>query len=138
MKVLVVDDSAAMRMLVKRTLLEAGYTAMQFCDAGDGVDALQCVDAFGPELVLCDWNMPKMNGLELLLKIRESGSAVKFGFVTTESTTPMRETARTAGAQFLLSKPFTATSLTKALRPVIGPPCDSNYLQKPTSSECWP
>ena len=52
--------------------------------------------------------------------IREAGNAVKFGFVTTESTAEMRVAAKEAGARFLVAKPFTAESFTSALRPVIG------------------
>lgn len=120
MNVLIVDDSAAMRMIVKRTLRQAGFSGLKISEAGDGTEALACLDSVSPELILCDWNMPNMNGIDVLRKIREDGSAVKFGFVTTESTAEMRATAREAGAQFLISKPFTAESFEKALRPIIG------------------
>ncbi len=120
MKVMIVDDSASMRMIVKRTLKKAGYENMDFSEAEDGAIALAKIDEIGPHLVLCDWNMPNMNGIEFLKKIREAGNAVKFGFVTTESTAEMRAAAKDAGAQFLVAKPFTAESFQKALRPVIG------------------
>lgn len=120
MKVLVVDDSASMRMIVKRTLKQAGYDNMEFSEAEDGAIALATIDDIAPHLVLCDWNMPNMNGIDFLKKIREAGNAVKFGFVTTESTAEMRAAAKDAGAQFLVAKPFTVESFQKALRPVIG------------------
>ena len=120
MKVMIVDDSASMRMIVKRTLKQAGYDSMEFTECEDGRQAHERIDEIDPELVLCDWNMPNMNGIDLLRTIRTEGNNVKFGFVTTESTAEMRATAKEAGAQFLVAKPFTAESFEKALRPVIG------------------
>lgn len=120
MKVLIVDDSSAMRMLVKRTLKQAGFSGLDTVEASDGREALQVVEDELPQLVLCDWNMPNMTGIEFLLALRESGNEAKFGFVTTESTAEMRGRAKEAGAQFLIAKPFTAESFEKALRPIIG------------------
>lgn len=93
---------------------------MEFTEAEDGKDALDKIDDYSPHLVLCDWNMPTMNGIEFLRAIRAAGNSVKFGFVTTESTSEMRAEAKEAGAQFLVAKPFTAETFEKALRPVIG------------------
>ncbi|MFK7915966.1 MAG: response regulator [Pseudomonadales bacterium] len=120
MKVLVVDDSSAMRMLVKRTLKQAGYGSLDVVEAEDGQQALSKVDEELPHLILCDWNMPNMTGIEFLEKLREDGNNAKFGFITTESTAEMRTRAREAGAQFLIAKPFNAESFEKNLRPVIG------------------
>lgn len=117
---MVVDDSKSMRMIVKRTLKQAGFDDMEFEEADDGTDALAKIDDYAPELVLCDWNMPTMNGIDFLIAIREAGNTVKFGFVTTESTADMRAAAKQAGAQFMIAKPFTAESFEKALRPIIG------------------
>ena len=63
-----------------------------------------------PDLVLSDWNMPQMTGIELLESLNEEGIKVPFGFVTTEATSEMRLRARKAGALFLLAKPFTVDS----------------------------
>lgn len=120
MKVLVVDDSASMRMIVKRTLKQAGFEGLSFSDAADGLEGLSQLDAVKPDLVLCDWNMPNMNGIDFLRKAREDGNTVKFGFITTESTTEKRQAAREAGAQFLIAKPFSPDSFQKTLRSVIG------------------
>ena len=122
MKVLVVDDSASMRMIVKRTLKQAGYEALDFSDAADGLEGLKQLDEVKPDLVLCDWNMPNMNGIDFLRQARKDGNLVKFGFITTESTTEMRQAAREAGAQFLVAKPFNAETFKKTFRRVIGDP----------------
>lgn len=120
MKVLIVDDSMAMRQIVKRTLKQAGFSGLDVSEAVDGQDAFENVYKIDPDLILCDWNMPNMNGIDFLKKLREEENPVKFGFVTTESTAEMRTLARETGAQFLISKPFTAESFEKALRPVLG------------------
>ncbi|TDI77459.1 MAG: response regulator [Bacteroidetes bacterium] len=120
MNVLIVDDSTTMRMLVKRILRMAGFTGLKLVEADNGIEALEVVASESPNLVLSDWNMPEMNGLEFLTELRESGNDVKFGFVTTESTSEMRLKAKDAGAQFLIAKPFTPESFEQALRPVLG------------------
>ncbi len=120
MKVLIVDDSSAMRMLVKRTLKQAGFGGLDITEAEDGVQALEKVEDNPPHLILCDWNMPNMTGIEFLEHIREGGNTAKFGFITTESTAEMRSRARAAGAQFLIAKPFNAESFEKTLGPILG------------------
>lgn len=120
MKVMIVDDSKSMRMIVKRTLKQAGFDDMEFEEAEDGTDALAKIDACNPNLVLCDWNMPEMNGIDFLKAIRAAGNTVNFGFVTTESTPEMRAQAKEAGAQFLVAKPFTAATFQRTLEPILG------------------
>ncbi len=119
MKILIVDDSKAMRMIVKRTLRQAGLGDHEVIEAGNGAEALNAISASKPDVVLCDWNMPEMNGIELLEKLNENGKKVKFGFVTSEGTPEMREKAKGAGALFFISKPFTADTFQEALNPVI-------------------
>ena len=65
------------------------------------------MQAKAPNLVLSDWNMPDMNGLEFLQAVRGANNQVPFGFVTSEASQEMKDTALTAGAQFLITKPFT-------------------------------
>jgi two-component system chemotaxis response regulator CheY len=108
MNVLIVDDSKAMRMIISRTIRQAGYGDGVLREASDGAEALAAIQTDEPDLVLSDWNMPEMNGIELLRALRETGCNVRFGFVTSESTTDMREQAIAAGAEFLIAKPFTA------------------------------
>jgi two-component system chemotaxis response regulator CheY len=115
MNVLIVDDSRAMRMIVSRTLRQAGYGDGNLREAADGAEALVAIQADKPDLVLSDWNMPEMNGIELLRALRAEGNDVRFGFVTSESTTEMREVAIAAGAEFLIGKPFTAENFADIL-----------------------
>jgi two-component system, chemotaxis family, chemotaxis protein CheY len=117
MKIMIVDDSAAMRMIVKKTLRQAGFEGHEICEAENGAQALAVIQSASPDLVLSDWNMPNMTGIELLEKLAASGSKIKFGFVTTGATAAMRTRATTAGAKFLIAKPFTPESFREALGP---------------------
>jgi len=119
MKILVVDDSPAMRMMVVRTLRQAGFGGNDVEQAEDGVAALENIRASTPDLVLADWNMPNMTGIELLEALRAEENNVDFGFITTESTTAMRQKATDAGAKFLISKPFTVEAFEKVLATVL-------------------
>ncbi|HVS67797.1 MAG TPA: response regulator [Mycobacteriales bacterium] len=119
MKILVVDDSKAMRMIVMRTLRQAGYEDHELLQAENGSEGLSMVESESPGLVLSDWNMPEMNGLEFLKTLRQRGSDVPFGFVTSEGTPAMREQASDAGALFLIAKPFTADTFATQLGSVV-------------------
>ncbi len=119
MKILIVDDSKTMRMIVKRTLRQAGFGDHEVEEAGNGAEALKAIEASLPGLVLADWNMPEMNGIELLEALNEKGIKVDFGFVTSEGTPEMRQRAKDAGALFLIAKPFTADTFQQQLGEVI-------------------
>jgi two-component system, chemotaxis family, chemotaxis protein CheY len=118
-KVLVADDSRVMRQIVIRTLRQAGYEDHDIVEAEDGRDALDKVGSEQPDLVLCDWNMPEMSGIDCLRALRAAGSTVPFGFVTSEGSAEMREQAASAGALFLIAKPFTVEDFAEALADVL-------------------
>lgn len=115
MKILIVDDSKTMRMLVKRGLRQAGFTSCEVVEAECGADAIASIEKQKPDVVLCDWNMPGMTGLELLQQLRSQGFQSTFGFVTSEGTPEMRSLAEKAGAQFYVAKPFTHEDLRREL-----------------------
>lgn len=117
MRLVVADDSRVMRQIVIRTLRQAGYEGFDIIEASDGADALDKIEAENPDLVLSDWNMPNMTGIELLNTLRQTGNDVPFGFVTSEGSEEMRDTAADAGALFLIAKPFTPESFRDALDP---------------------
>ena len=119
MKILVVDDSAAMRMIVKKTLRDAGFGGHDIVEAADGSEGLQCVRDEKPDLVLSDWNMPNMTGPEFLASLNDEDICPKFGFITTEATPKMRAQADALGALFLIAKPFTAISFADTLDPYL-------------------
>jgi len=118
MKLLIVDDSKAMRMIVRRALRQANLGEHQVDEATNGEEALEKLRGSTFDLVLADWNMPQMNGIDLLKAVRSEGMPVKFGFVTSEGTDDIRELAMQSGAQFLIVKPFTPEALHDALQPL--------------------
>ena len=120
MKILIVDDSRVMRQIVTRTLRQAGFSGHELVEAGNGVEGLQAVSDHDPHLVLSDWNMPEMDGIELLTALRSQGQGVPFAFVTSEGSPEMVSRAEAAGAMFVITKPFTPESFREKLEPVLG------------------
>ena len=120
MSIMIIEDSKPMRNLIKRTLKQAGFGDHEVMEAGDGAEGLELIKANSPDLVLCDWNMPKMNGMELLKTLKREGIDVKFGFVTSEQSQEMRDDAKAEGALFLIGKPFTPENFNRELTQVFG------------------
>ena len=115
-KALVVDDSRAVRIIIGRTLKELGY---EVGEAGNGLQALDVL-AGEPEsfsLVLADWNMPEMNGFELLTSLRQKPefSSLVIVMVTTETEIGQMSAALEAGANEYIMKPFTRDVLVEKL-----------------------
>ena len=119
MKILVVDDSKAMRMIVVRTLRQAGFSGHDVVEAENGKEGLEKTRELSPGLVLSDWNMPEMTGIEFLRALRGSGDATPFCFVTSEGSEDMRTMAAEAGAIGLIAKPFTEDIFRDILSPVV-------------------
>jgi len=105
---LVVDDSRAIRMILSRTLRELGFEVRE---AADGKEALQVIqaDQSAVTLILVDWNMPEMNGLELLKQLRQKPefSSLVVVMVTAETEMDRIAEALEAGANEYVMKPFT-------------------------------
>ncbi len=99
---------------------QAGFSGHTVEEACNGKEALEAIQSDPPGLVLTDWAMPEMTGIELLQALQEQQISVKIGVVTSQGTPEMRKEASEAGAMFLLTKPFTADEFGKALEPVLG------------------
>lgn len=109
MKVLIVDDSKVMRMIVARALRQSGMgNNLELGEAEDGAEGLALAASFDPDLILSDWNMPEMNGVEFLKNLRSTGNGTRFGFITSETHPAIKAQALEAGADFLITKPFSA------------------------------
>jgi two-component system, chemotaxis family, chemotaxis protein CheY len=119
MKIVVADDSRAMRMIVVRTLRQAGFGGHEVLEAENGREALELVAEHGPDLILSDWNMPEMSGIQFLQTLRAGGNSTPFCFVTSEGSEEMREQAAAAGALGLIAKPFTAEAFGDVLSTVV-------------------
>jgi two-component system chemotaxis response regulator CheY len=116
-KALVADDSRAVRMILTKTLKELGY---EVCEAANGKQALEVMEAEKAtvNLVLADWNMPELNGLELLKRLRQDPelSSLVVIMVTTETELDQMATALEAGANEYVMKPFTKDILVEKLQ----------------------
>jgi len=121
-KALVVDDSRTIRMIISRILTELGY---EVCEASNGIEALKVMEAEKNtvKLVLADWNMPEMNGLELVKRLRQDPalSSLKVIMVTTETELDQMASALEAGANEYVMKPFSKDILMEKLE-LVGMP----------------
>jgi two-component system chemotaxis response regulator CheY len=120
MEILLVDDSKTMRMLVQRAVRQAGFSGLTFIEAENGARALEALQASKPRLILSDWNMPEMTGIDFLKSVRAAGITIPFGFITSEGSQQILDTAAAEGADFLITKPFTPEDVQAALTPFVG------------------
>jgi len=121
-KALVVDDSRTIRIIIRRILIELGY---EVCEAANGIEALKVLETekTAVKLVLVDWNMPEMNGMELLKSMRQNPEfdSLKVIMVTTETEMDQMASALEAGANEYVMKPFTKDILVEKLE-LVGMP----------------
>lgn len=116
MRALVVDDSRAMRGILRRILTEIGFEAIS--DAADGQDGLAMLrETAPPDVVLVDWSMPQMNGIEFVEAVRRDPqfATLKLMMVTTELEQPLVQAALQAGADDYIMKPFTRHAIVERL-----------------------
>ena len=121
MKLLVVDDSSTMRRIIKNTLQRLGYE--DILEAEHGLQAWEIMDSVeGIKVLITDWNMPEMNGLDLVKKVRADGRFVDIPIimVTTEGGKAEVITALKAGVNNYIVKPFTPQVLKEKLEVVLG------------------
>ncbi|HUA60983.1 MAG TPA: response regulator [Verrucomicrobiae bacterium] len=116
-KALVVDDSRAVRMILSKTLRELGFEVLQ---AANGVEALDVMARNGEsvQLALVDWNMPEMNGIELVRRLRAQSryDRLRLMMVTTETEIERITAALEAGANEYIMKPFSREVVEDKLR----------------------
>ena len=115
--VLIVDDSAAIRKIVQRVLRQAELPLGQIYEAGDGLEALKTLESQRVDLVLADINMPNMDGLQLLdrIKTNEKWKHLPVVMVTTEGSESKVMSAAKLGAVGYVRKPFSAEQFRQTL-----------------------
>jgi two-component system, chemotaxis family, chemotaxis protein CheY len=113
-RVLSVDDASTMRKMISLTLKTAGYEVVE---AEDGPEALELISKMDVDLMILDVNMPKMNGIELVRKVRSSQRHARTPIImlTTETQEAVRLEARKAGATGWINKPFKQEHLVGAV-----------------------
>ena len=119
MKILLVDDSSTMRRIQKNTLSKIGHTDVD--EAEDGADAVKKVGQGKYDLVLMDWNMPNMTGIEALKKIKEDPAykSLPVIMVTSESEKTRIVEAIQSGAANYVVKPFQPETLEEKINSVL-------------------
>lgn len=120
MKVLVVDDFATMRRIVKNILTQLGYKNLS--EADDGTTALEVLKSEKIDMIISDWNMPKMTGLDLLKTVRADPNMADLPFimVTAEAQQDNIILAVKAKVSQYIVKPFTADTLSEKIDKIFG------------------
>jgi two-component system chemotaxis response regulator CheY len=118
MKVLIVDDFATMRRIVRNVLKQIGFANM--LEADNGKAALKILKKENIDLILCDWNMPEMPGIDLLKAIKSDDELknIPFVMVTAEAQKDNIIEAVKAGVSSYIVKPFTAETVTEKLNAI--------------------
>jgi two-component system chemotaxis response regulator CheY len=118
-KILIVDDFATMRRILKNILKQLGFKNL--VEADDGTTAWEVMEGQSIDLIISDWNMPKMTGLELLKKVRANDTYKKTPFlmVTAEAQKQNVIEAVQAGVSNYVVKPFTAEAISDKLEKIL-------------------
>ncbi len=121
MKILIVDDSSTMRRIIGNVVMQLGFAKDDFDEAEDGLKAWKLLGEGHYDIILTDWNMPNMNGLDLVKKIRSEGNHQKTPIImiTTEGGKSEVITALKAGVNNYIVKPFNADILKEKLDGVL-------------------
>ncbi|MBZ5657320.1 MAG: response regulator [Acidobacteriia bacterium] len=121
-RALIVDDSSVMRKIVERSLRQAGIELEQVMEAGNGAEALGVLRENRVDLILCDINMPVMDGLEFVRQMGtvENGKGVPVVMITTEGSESHVVQALSSGARGYIRKPFTPDQVKEHVVPVLG------------------
>lgn len=118
-KILIVDDSLAVQAIVRRGILALGYDNIEIKKADNGVLAFDIVRVWDPDIVLSDWHMPEMTGIELLKAINTEMLSIDVGLITTETSEARIQEALDLGARFVVQKPFDFATLHEAVIPLL-------------------
>ena len=121
MRILIVDDSSTMRRIIGNVVMQLGFAKDDFDEAEDGVKAWKLLSESHYDVILTDWNMPNMNGLDLVKKTRGEGAHQKTPIImiTTEGGKGEVITALKAGVNNYIVKPFNAQILKEKLDGVL-------------------
>ena len=119
-RILVVDDSPTIRYQVSLVLREAGFDTVEATDGIEGLATLARTS--GTAMIICDVNMPRMDGLEMVETLRKTGNQVPIVMLTTEGQPSLVKRAQNAGAKGWIVKPFRTEILLAAVKKVIGDP----------------
>ena len=120
--ILIVDDSLPMRSVIKRTLKAAGYGSSELLEAPNGKEALKLMKSAWIDLIITDYNMPEMNGLEYIkaVKAGELSKEIPVVVISTEGNDEKIKAFMDAGAAGYITKPFTAEAIRDLIVNILG------------------
>jgi two-component system, chemotaxis family, chemotaxis protein CheY len=120
MKVLIVDDFSTMRKIVRNIIKQIGFK--NIIEADDGKSAVKELKKGKVDLILCDWNMPEMSGIDLLKTVRSDGGLkdIPFVMITAEAQKDYILEAVKEGVSNYIVKPFTAETISEKLTKIFG------------------
>jgi len=118
-RIMIVDDSVTVRQVLRLTLSNAGYELLEACD---GEDALNVLSGESLDMMITDLNMPKLDGIELIRKVRQKPEYrfLPIVMLTTESADEKKQAGKSAGASGWIVKPFKPEQLLKVVKMVLG------------------
>ncbi len=120
--ILIVDDSLPMRSVIKRTLNAAGFGSSEILEAPNGREALKLMEGAWIDLIMTDYNMPEMNGLEYIktVKAGEMSKDIPVVVISTEGNDEKIKDFMDAGAAGYITKPFTAEAIRDLVVNILG------------------
>lgn len=131
--ILIVDDSAPMRAVIKKVVKASGFNLSRIFEASNGKEAMEVLDREWLDLVLTDYNMPEMDGLMLLEKMQENESfmSIPVVIITTEGSNQRVEEFMEKGAQAYIKKPFSPEAIKHKLNRIMGEPLHDDLQGSP-------
>ncbi|HSH88084.1 MAG TPA: response regulator [Methylophilus sp.] len=130
-KFLIVDDSRAIQSIIKRVIESCNYPNLEIRSANDAEVAMEILEKYTPDLIITDWHMPKISGLEFCQHVCQTyGNRIPIGFITTESNMDKIESAYKSGAKFVINKPFQDVDLKTYLKKFVPFSSDESAADK--------
>jgi len=135
--VLIVDDSNAMRAVIKKIISMSGFKMDKCLDAGNGREALDTLAHEWVDVIISDINMPEMNGLELLTRLKQDDlfKEIPVIMISTEGSEERMREALDGGAQGFIKKPFLPEELRRKLYEIIGVSNDGEYAENKADAD---
>lgn len=130
---MIVDDSLAVRSIIRRAITARGYAGEAIHAVSNGLEALAVVKTFLPDLIITDWHMPGLSGLDFVRALRRDGyERIKVGMVTAETSETCMVDARKTGVEFILHKPFRDDDLQAMIVKSVGHPMANRTAAPPS------
>lgn len=120
--ILVVDDSMPMRKVIKKTIMASGFSMSEYSEAADGAEALKVLRDKWVDIVVTDFNMPNMNGLELVTEMKNDDllKSIPVLVITTEGSQVRVDEFKEKGVAGYIKKPFTPEEIRRKLHDILG------------------